>query len=163
MKKSILLWAIIFNFSYSVGQTSSAFQSTNTLPYLLDSIKRNSSDLFWNIRGESQKMGSEKDFGVFCRITGTKNRRNCIEYFPIKAEPGTTQFRMSTTEVELGGIVGNGWTYTWNQTGKRFMYVIAQSEEREGSVTVKLYKNGKVIAKDTKSGEFATASITGNY
>lgn len=65
--------------------------------------------------------------------------------------------------VQLGGVIGNGWTYTWTQTGKRFLYVIAQSEETEGSVTVKLYKNGKVIAKDTQSGEFATASITGNY
>lgn len=189
MKKSILLWAVILHFSYSVGQTSSAFQSTNTLPYLLDSVIRSSPNLFWNIRGESQKMGSEKGnyyksllnvkdavntyihekttetewvadygevktieeanskveelkqqvksvypnvvfveykgymaerpdyvfvvksenttqyynvvfrittakkkFGVVCIITGDKDQRNFIEYFPIKTEPGTNQF-----------------------------------------------------------------------
>ena len=72
-------------------------------------------------------------------------------------------FQDKNDEVELGGVVGNGWTYTWNQTGKRFMNIIAQSYEKEGSVTVSIYKNGKVIATDTQSGEFATASVTGNY
>ncbi|MCX6307458.1 MAG: hypothetical protein NTY32_01045, partial [Bacteroidia bacterium] len=38
------------------------FQSTNTLPYLLDSVIRSSPNLFWNIRGESQKAGSEKGY-----------------------------------------------------------------------------------------------------
>jgi len=189
MKKTILLWAILLHFSYSVGQTSSAFQSTNTLPYLLDSVIRSSPNLFWNIRGEAQKAGSEKGFyyksllnvkdavktyihqktmdvdwvadygevktieeanskveelkqqvksvypnvvfveykeymaerpdyvfvvksenttqyynvvfrittakkafGVFCIITGDKDQRNFVEYFPIKTEPGSDQF-----------------------------------------------------------------------
>lgn len=62
MKKSILLWAVILHFSYNVAQTSSAFQSTNTLPYLLDSITCSAPYLFRSIRGESKKMGSEKGF-----------------------------------------------------------------------------------------------------
>jgi len=92
----------------------------------------------------------DTEYTYYYEVTGTAGRY------------GVT-YQDEYDQVELGGIVGNGWTYTWNQTGKRFMYVIAQSEEKEGSVTVRIYKNGKVIAKNTKSGEFAIASITGNY
>jgi hypothetical protein len=92
----------------------------------------------------------DNEYTYYYEVTGTAGRF------------GVT-FQDESNEVVLGGVVGNGWTYTWNQTGKRFVFVTAQSEEREGSVTVKLYKNGKVIAKDTQSGVFATASVTGNY
>jgi len=73
----------------------------------------------------------------------------------------TIQDKYDVTKLE--GVVGNGWTYTWTQTGKRFIFIVAQSYEKEGSVTVNIYKNGKIIATDTQSGEFATASVTGNY
>ncbi len=87
-------------------------------------------------------------------------------YYEVSGTAGRygVSFQNIDDVVELGGgTVGNGWTYTWNQIGKRFMFIVAQSYELEGSVTVKIYKNGKVIAKDTQSGEYATASVTGNY
>lgn len=101
---------------------------------------------------------------ILCFTACTDNTENTY-YYEVSGTAGRygVTYQDEFDQVELGGIVGNGWTYTWNQTGKRFMYVIAQSEETEGSVTVKIYKNGKVIAKDTKSGEYAIASVTGNY
>ena len=59
----ILLLALFLPLFTGVAQTSAVFQSTNTLPYLLDSVTRNSPYLFRNIRGESRKRGSEK--GIF--------------------------------------------------------------------------------------------------
>ena len=63
----------------------------------------------------------------------------------------------------LKGPFGDGWTYTWVQTGKRYIFCTANSYKKEGSVTVNLYKNGKIIATDTQSGEYAIATITGKY
>lgn len=60
MMGGFLLCGLVFNVSGGFAQTSGVFQSTNTLPFLIDSITSSSSNLFWNIRGESQKIGSEK-------------------------------------------------------------------------------------------------------
>ena len=92
----------------------------------------------------------DNEYTYYYEVTGTAGRYG-------------VSFQDESEDIVLGGVVGNGWTYTWNQTGKRFLTIIAQSQEREGSVTAKIYKNGKVIAKDTQSGVFATAAVTGNY
>ncbi len=65
--------------------------------------------------------------------------------------------------LQLKGPVGDGWTYTWVQTGKRWIMFMGQNFEKVGSVTVRLYKNGKLIEEDTESGDYAVASIQGNY
>jgi hypothetical protein len=66
-------------------------------------------------------------------------------------------------QTKLKGIVGNNWTYSWNQIGKRYIFIIAQNYEKQGTVTVSIYKNGKQIATDTKNGADAIASISGKY
>lgn len=58
--RGFLLCGFVFHFSNGVAQTSDAFQSTNTLPYLIDTLTKSSPNLFWNIRGETQTMGDEK-------------------------------------------------------------------------------------------------------
>jgi hypothetical protein len=60
--RGFLLCGLVFQFSEVAAQTSGAFQSTNTLPYLIDSVTRCAPNLFWNIKGESLKMGTEKGF-----------------------------------------------------------------------------------------------------
>ena len=65
--------------------------------------------------------------------------------------------------VQLKGPVGDGWSYTWIQTGKRFVFITGQNYDKVGSLTVRLYKNGKIIAEKTESGDYAVASIQGNY
>jgi len=65
--------------------------------------------------------------------------------------------------VQLKGPVGDGWSYTWVQTGKRWVMFVGQNYDKVGSVTVRLYKNGKIIAEKTESGDYAVASIQGNY
>jgi len=66
-------------------------------------------------------------------------------------------------QTKLKGIVGNNWTYSWNQIGKRYIFIIAQNYEKQGTVTVSIYKNGKQKATDTKNGADAIASISGKY
>jgi hypothetical protein len=66
-------------------------------------------------------------------------------------------------QTQLKGIVGNNWTYTWNQVGKRYIFIIAQNYEKQGTVTVSIYKNGKKIATNTQAGADAIASISGKY
>jgi len=66
-------------------------------------------------------------------------------------------------QTKLKGVVGNNWTYSWNQIGKRYLFIIAQNYEKQGSVTVSIYKNGKQIATNTNTGADAIASISGKY
>jgi len=102
---------------------------------------------------------------LFALLTACKDDAEYTYKYEVTGTAGrygvTIQNEYDVTK--LLGVVGNGWTYSWNQTGKRWIFITAKSYEKEGSVTVSISKNGKVIAKDTQSGEYAIASVTGNY
>ena len=59
--------------------------------------------------------------------------------------------------------VGNGWWYKWKQTGTRWLYFSAQNNNSSGTVIVKIYKSGKVIATNTSDGGYVIATVSGNY
>ena len=59
--------------------------------------------------------------------------------------------------------VGSGWAYTWKQTGTRWLYMSAQNNTSSGTVTVKIIRNGKVLAQQTSSGAYVIASVDGTY
>ena len=69
----------------------------------------------------------------------------------------------NTTSIEG---VGNGWKYKWSEQSniigpERYLYIQAQNMNSEGgTVTVKIYKDGKVIGSNTSSGEFQIADCT---
>lgn len=59
--------------------------------------------------------------------------------------------------------VGNGWTYTWTGGSGRWLYLSAQNMNSSGSVTVKIIKNGRVVANQTSVGAYVIATVSGNY
>jgi hypothetical protein len=59
--------------------------------------------------------------------------------------------------------VGSGWTYTWIQTGKRWLYMSAQNNTDSGTVTVKIIRDGQVVAQQTSSGAYVIATVDGEY
>jgi major membrane immunogen (membrane-anchored lipoprotein) len=59
--------------------------------------------------------------------------------------------------------VSNGWYYTWNQTGERWLYISAQNNKGSGDVTVKIIKDGKVLVSNTGYGAYSIATVSGNY
>lgn len=59
--------------------------------------------------------------------------------------------------------VGNGWAYTWKQTGTRWLYVSAQNNKSTGNVTVKIYQGSKVVAQNTSYGGYTIATVDGTY
>lgn len=59
--------------------------------------------------------------------------------------------------------VGSGWAYTWTQTGTRWLYMSAQNNTGSGTVTVKIIRDGKVLAQQTSSGAYVIATVDGTY
>jgi hypothetical protein len=59
--------------------------------------------------------------------------------------------------------VGNGWWYSWTQSGSRWLYIAAQNNNSEGNVTVKIYRKGKVVAENTSYGGYTIATVSGDY
>ncbi len=59
--------------------------------------------------------------------------------------------------------VSNGWYYSWSQTGTRWLYLSAQNNTANGSVTVKIYKDGQVVASNTSYGAYSIATVSGDY
>ena len=59
--------------------------------------------------------------------------------------------------------VGNGWYYSWTQTGTRWLYLSAQNNNGTGNVTVNIYKNDKKIATNTSYGGYTIATVDGTY
>jgi hypothetical protein len=59
--------------------------------------------------------------------------------------------------------VGSGWAYTWTQTGTRWLYFSAQNNTSSGTVTVKIFRDGEVIAQQTSSGAYVIATVSGTY
>jgi hypothetical protein len=59
--------------------------------------------------------------------------------------------------------VGSGWAYTWKQTGTRWLYMSAQNNTDSGTVTVKIIRDGQVLAQQTSSGAYVIATVDGEY
>lgn len=59
--------------------------------------------------------------------------------------------------------VGSGWAYTWTQTGTRWLYMSAQNNNSNGSVTVKIIRDGEVLAQQTSSGAYVIATVSGTH
>jgi len=59
--------------------------------------------------------------------------------------------------------VGNGWKYTWSGGSGRWLYISAQNRSSQGTVTVKIFKNNRVVASQTSSGGYVIATVSGNY
>ena len=85
-------------------------------------------------------------------VSGTANNYNLT----IEAAPsGTAQY----------SNVGSGWKYTWTQVNDnpRFLYISAQNQNSSGTFTVKIIKDGSVIATKTSSGAYVIATVSGSY
>lgn len=59
--------------------------------------------------------------------------------------------------------VGNGWTYKWSQKGTRWLYLSAQNNNASGNVTVRIIKDGKIVAENTSVGAYTIATVSGDY
>ncbi len=59
--------------------------------------------------------------------------------------------------------VANGWNYSWTQTGTRWLYLSAQNNTANGNVTVKIIRDGKVVATNTSYGAYSIATVSGDY
>jgi hypothetical protein len=59
--------------------------------------------------------------------------------------------------------MGSGWAYTWKQTGTRWLYMSAQNNTDSGTVTVKIIRDGQVVAQQTSSGAYVIATVDGEY
>ena len=59
--------------------------------------------------------------------------------------------------------IGNGWAYTWEQTGKRWLYLSAQNNNSTGTVVVRIYKDGVIIASNKSVGGHTIADVSGTY
>ena len=95
-------------------------------------------------------VGCKKDNVYSYQVSGTANNYDVT----IEASPsGTAQY----------SNVVSGWKYTWTQSGQRFLYVSAQNNNDNGTVTVSIIKNSKVIATNTSSGAYVIATVDGTY
>jgi len=58
--------------------------------------------------------------------------------------------------------VSNGWSFSWQQKGNKFIDIGVTNTSGEGDVTIKLFRNNEQIATNTGYGG-SYASILGNY
>ena len=67
--------------------------------------------------------------------------------------------------VDFGQEVGPpSWTFKWSQTGKRYLHLSSHTRSIvNGKLTVRIYRNGKVIAEKTATGFRAKVELDGLY
>ena len=95
-------------------------------------------------------LGCEKETMYQYEVTGTAGSF----FVTCEGSPnGTIQY----------SNVGSGWTYSWSQTGTRWLYLSAQNNTSSGTVTVKIVRNGKVIAQQTSDGGYVISTVDGDY
>ena len=72
-----------------------------------------------------------------------------------------------TIENEDGGTsqfadVATPWAYEFESTKDAFVYVSAQNQQNNGSVTVTIYINGDVFKTSTSTGAYVIATASGS-
>ena len=85
-------------------------------------------------------------------VTGTANDYDIT----LEAAPsGTEQY----------ANYASGFQYKWTQPGEgtRFLYVSAQNNTASGTVTVKIIRDGVVLAENTSTGGYVIATASGDY
>jgi hypothetical protein len=106
-------------------------------------------------------------------VIGLTTISSCGKYEPsnsqYKYEVSGTSGNYSVTiqntddNTQQWSSVSNGWYYSWSQTGTRWLYLSAQNNTANGSVTVKIYKDGQVVASNTSYGAYSIATVSGDY
>ena len=66
-------------------------------------------------------------------------------------------------DTEQYSEVGNGWRYTWTQTGARWLYVSAQNNLNSGTVIVKIIRDGAVVKQAVSQGGYVIATASGEF
>lgn len=121
-----------------------------------------------------QKLNDMKKlFFVLFVLMGLTTISSCGKY-----EPSNSQYKYEVTgtsgnysvtiqntddNTQQWSSVSNGWYYSWTQTGTRWLYLSAQNNTANGSVTVKIYKDGQVVATNTSYGAYSIATVSGDY
>jgi hypothetical protein len=103
---------------------------------------------------------------VLLTITGC-NKDSMGSDYKYEVSGSASNFSITCEGAPSGTIqysnVGSGWNYTWTQTGTRWLYISAQNNTSSGTVTVKIIRGGKVVAKQTSSGAYVIATVDGTY
>ena len=115
----------------------------------------------------------KKIFYAFVLLLSLYNVTSCTKYEATKSEykyevSGTSGSYSVTLQnvdnnTQQWSSVSNGWYYGWTQTGTRWLYLSAQNNTANGNVTVKIIKDGKVVATNTSYGAYSIATVSGNY
>lgn len=110
---------------------------------------------------------------AFILLFGLINVSSCTKYEATKSEykyevSGTSGSYSVTIQnvdnnTQQWSSVSNGWYYGWTQTGTRWLYFSAQNNTANGNVTVKIIRDGKVVATNTSYGAYSIATVSGDY
>ncbi len=92
----------------------------------------------------------EKDKSYAYEVTGTSGSYSVT-------------LQNSDDNTQQWASVGNGWTYKWSQKGTRWLYLSAQNNNASGNVTVRIIKDGKIVAENTSFGPYTIATVSGDY
>ena len=57
--------------------------------------------------------------------------------------------------------VKKGWTYKFSAQPGDYFYIAAQSNTADSSIDLKVYQNGRVFKKISKTGDFPVAEVSG--
>lgn len=100
-------------------------------------------------------------------LSGCQKEEMSIREYTYEVTGGSNSYDVAIANID-GDIqefynVQNGWVYRWTQKGTRWLYVYAQNNSLTGSVTVKIYRAGRVVAERTNCGGYSVVVIDGEF
>lgn len=109
--------------------------------------------------GNNQRQEQPAEY--YFEITGTWGKLDWAEG-TLSASSNLISFTDTEGNHHTSKDVENGWTYSWKQTGTRFISITAGNVSNTGDITIKLFRNNKLIETNTGFGS-SYAIITGTY
>jgi len=85
--------------------------------------------------------------------------------YEVSGSSGSYSVTLQNTDdnTQQWASVNSGWYYSWKQSGTRWLYISAQNNLSSGNVTVKIIKDGQVVASNTSYGGYSIATVSGEY
>jgi hypothetical protein len=101
---------------------------------------------------------------VFVLFTNCSKESNNLVKYEVSCSPGgfDITYQNSSGNTEQKSILSTNWSTSFSGNSGDFVYISAQADNENATVTARIYYEGELIETATSSGDYVIATASGS-